>query len=278
VPAKGHEFAVADFSAIEARVLAWIAGEEWRLEVFRTHGKIYEASASAMFGVPVELIKKGNPEYALRAKGKIAELALGYQGSAGALVQMGALDMGLQEEDLPDIVHRWRAANRRIQDFWYTVERCAADCIERGVPVTLPHGVRFTRDDQRMAVRLPSGRELFYAQPRLIPDERGWKKIYYMGMGQKSHKWELLPTYGGKLVENIVQAVARDCLANAVLNLMGAGYKINFHIHDEVILEIPKNGSQSLEEAIKLMCQIPEWAKGLPLNADGFVGSYYKKE
>mgnify|MGYP001028206054 CR=1 FL=1 len=278
VPAEGCEFAVADFSAIEARVLAWIAGEEWRLEVFRTHGKIYEASASAMFGVPVERIKKGNPEYALRAKGKIAELALGYQGSVGALVQMGALDMGLREEDLPDIVHRWRASNRRIQDFWYTIERCAVDCIERGTPITLPRGVRFTRDDQRMAIQLPSGRELSYAQPCLVPDERGWKKIYYMGMGQKSHKWELLPTYGGKLVENIVQAVARDCLANAILNLMGAGYKINFHIHDEVVLEIPKDGSQSLEEAIKLMCKIPGWAKGLPLNADGFVGSYYKKE
>lgn len=269
VPGEGCRFAVADFSAIEARVLAWVAGEEWRLEVFRTHGKIYEASASAMFGVPVEKIKKGNPEYALRAKGKIAELAL---------VQMGALRMGLKEEDLPDIVRRWRASNRRIQDFWYAVERYAVECIESGAPASLPCGVSFSRDTERMMVLLPSGRKLSYVQPRLLPDDRGWKRIYYMGLGQKSHKWELLQTYGGKLAENIVQAIARDCLANAILNLREAGYRINFHIHDEVILEIPRDGSQSLEEAIRLMCRAPGWASGLPLNADGFVGDYYKKE
>ena len=269
VPGEGCRFAVADFSAIEARVLAWVAGEEWRLEVFRTHGKIYEASASAMFGVPVEKIKKGNPEYALRAKGKIAELAL---------VQMGALRMGLKEEDLPDIVRRWRASNRRIQDFWYAVERYAVECIESGAPASLPCGVSFSRDTERMMVLLPSGRKLSYVQPRLLPDDRGWKRIYYMGLGQKSHKWELLQTYGGKLAENIVQAIARDCLANAILNLREAGYRINFHIHHEVILEIPRDGSQSLEEAIRLMCRAPGWASGLPLNADGFVGDYYKKE
>ncbi len=278
IPGEGCRFAVADFSAIEARVLAWLAGEEWRLEVFRTHGKIYEASAAAMFGVPVEKIRKGNPEYALRAKGKIAELALGYQGAAGALVQMGALRMGLKEEDLPDIVRRWRASNRRIQDFWYAAERYASECIEFGIPSTMACGVSFSRDEERMMVRLPGGRKLSYVQPRLVPDERGRKRIYYMGLGQKSHKWELLQTYGGKLTENIVQAVARDCLANAMTNLRVAGYRINFHIHDEVVLEIPAGGSQSLGEAIRLMCQAPDWAAGLPLNADGFVGDYYKKE
>lgn len=197
IPGEGCRFAVADFSAIEARVLAWLAGEEWRLKVFRTHGRIYEASAAAMFGVPVEKIRKGNPEYALRAKGKIAELALGYQGAAGALVQMGALRMGLKEEDLPDIVRRWRASNRRIQDFWYAAERYAAECIEYGIPSTMPCGVSFLRDGERMMVQLPSGRRLSYVQPRLVPDERGRKRIYHMGMGQKSHKWELIPTYGG---------------------------------------------------------------------------------
>lgn len=278
VPAAGCRFAVADFSAIEARVLAWLAGEEWRLEVFRTHGRIYEASASAMFGVPVERIRKGNPEYALRAKGKIAELALGYQGAAGALVQMGALRMGLSEEDLPDIVNRWRASNRRIQDFWYAVERHVADCIEYGTSSSLPCGVSFFRDAERMMIQLPSGRRLSYVQPRLVPDGMNRKRIYYMGIGQKSHKWELIPTYGGKLTENIVQAVARDCLANALVTLWEHGYRICFHIHDEVVLEIPAGGNQSLEEAIRLMCRIPPWAQGLPLNADGFVGNYYKKE
>lgn len=278
VPAPGYHFAVADFSAIEARVLAWLAGEEWRLEVFRTHGRIYEASAGAMFGVAVERIQKGNPEYALRAKGKIAELALGYQGAVGALVQMGALRMGLKEEDLPDIVSRWRASNRRIQDFWYAVERRAAACVENGTASSLPCGVSFSRDDGRMMVRLPSGRDLSYVGPRMVPDGAGRKRIYYMGMGQKSHKWEAVQTYGGKLTENIVQAVARDCLANAMGNLWDAGYRICFHIHDEVVLEIPDRGSQSLEEAIGLMCRTPPWARGLPLNADGFTGDYYKKE
>ena len=278
VPGEGYRFAVADFSAIEARVLAWLAGEEWRLEVFRTHGMIYEASAGAMFGVPVEKIRKGNPEYALRAKGKIAELALGYQGAAGALVQMGALQMGIKEEDLPDIVRRWRASNRRIQDFWYAVERYALDCIETGAAASLPCGVSFYRDAGRMMVQLPSGRSLSYVEPSLASDERNRKRIYYKGMDQKSHKWGMIQTYGGKLTENIVQAVARDCLANAMMNLQSAGYRICFHIHDEVALEILEGGGQSLEEAIQLMCQAPPWAAGLPLNADGFVGDYYKKE
>lgn len=278
IPAAGHEFAVADFSAIEARVIAWLSGEEWRLDVFRTHGKIYEASASAMFGVPIELIKKGNPEYDLRQKGKVAELALGYQGASGALIQMGALRMGLHEEDLPDIVHRWRGSNRRIVDFWYSVEQRAVECVKYGVVSSLPHGITFTRDESRLMIILPSGRRLFYNEPRLTPNERGFESLWFMGQNQTSKKWELVQTYGGKLVENIVQAVARDCLAYAMVNLHNAGYKINFHIHDEIISEIPIGGTQSLDEAIELMCRIAPWAEGLPLNADGFTGNYYKKE
>jgi len=278
IPGEGCRFAVADFSAIEARVIAWLAGETWRLEVFRTHGKIYEASASTMFGVPIDRIRKGNPEYSLRAKGKVAELALGYQGSAGALIQMGALQMGLKEEDLPDIVRRWRASNRRIVDLWRAVERHAAKCIESGVSSSLPNGITFSRDAGRLMVTLPSGRKLFYVQPRLIPNERNPDQIHYMGQNQKTNKWELVPTYGGKLVENIVQAVARDCLANAMMNLKEAGYRICFHIHDEVILEVPDGSGQSLDEAIRIMCMAPAWAEGLPLNADGFTGDYYKKE
>ncbi|WP_346904607.1 DNA polymerase [Faecalicatena contorta] len=278
VPAAGHEFAVADFSAIEARVIAWLAGEEWRLDVFRTHGKIYEASASTMFGVDIDLIRKGNPEYALRAKGKVAELALGYQGASGALIQMGALNMGLKEEELPDIVKRWRASNRRIVDLWYSVEQAAVECVKTGMPRTLPCNVSFARDSRFLMVMLPSGRKLFYSSPRLIPNDRGYDSLWFMGMNQTSKKWENIQTYGGKLTENIVQAVARDCLANAMMNLQYAGYKINFHIHDEVILEIPRDGIQSLDEAIRLMCINPPWATGLPLNADGFTGDYYKKE
>ncbi len=278
VPGEGCHFAVADFSAIEARVIAWMAGEQWRLEVFRTHGKIYEASASSMFGVPIEMIKKGNPEYALRAKGKVAELALGYQGASGALIQMGALNMGLTEEELPDIVTRWRGANRRIVDLWYKVERSVVECIEYGVISTLPCGVAFARDMDVLEIRLPSGRSLYYQKPQLILDERGFKRIYFMGMNQTSKKWELTQTYGGKLTENIVQAVARDCLAHAMVNLVAAGYRINFHIHDEVILEIPDGSGQSLDDAVKIMCSVPPWATGLPLNADGFEGNYYKKE
>lgn len=278
VPGEGCRFVVADFSAIEARVISWLASEEWRLQVFRTHGKIYEASASSMFGVDIDLIKKGNPEYALRAKGKVAELALGYQGSKGALIQMGALAMGIQEEELPDIVSRWRSANRRIVDLWYSIERCAVDCVKTGKASALPKGIYFTRDENYLMITLPSGRRLFYYHPEVHPNERGYDQIWYTGVNQKTKKWETIETYGGKLTENIVQAVARDCLTDAMEHLTGAGYKINFHIHDEVILECPNSSTQSLEEAIRIMCIPPVWAEGLPLNADGFEGPYYKKE
>lgn len=278
IPSPGKIFAIADFSAIEARVIAWLSGEEWRMEVFRTHGKIYEASASAMFGVPIELISKGNPEYALRQKGKVAELALGYQGASGALITMGALNMGLAEEELPDIVRRWRSSNKRIVDFWYSVEQRAVECVKYGVMSSMQKGITFTRDESRLMIILPSGRRLFYNEPRLIPNERGYESLWFMGQNQTSKKWELTQTYGGKLVENIVQAVARDCLANSMKNLYAAGYDMNFHIHDEIISEIAIGGSQSLEDAIKLMCELPVWAEGLPLNADGFTSTYYKKD
>lgn len=277
VPREGHEFVVADFSAIEARVISWLAAEEWRLEVFRTHGKIYEASASSMFGVPIEKITKGNPEYALRAKGKVAELALGYQGSKGALVQMGALNMGLSEEELPDIVKRWRAANKRIVDFWYLCQNCAAETVEYGVVNQIQHGITFSRDENYLMIQLPSGRTLFYPQPGVQENSWGSKVITYMGVGA-TKKWVQLETYGGKLVENIVQAVARDLLANAIRNMMFGDYIVNFHIHDEIVAEVPKGSNLTLDRAIELMCKAPAWAEGLPLNADGFTGDFYKKE
>lgn len=278
IPGEGCRFIVADFSAIEARVLAWLAGEEWRLDVFRTYGKIYEASASAMFGVPIEKIKKGNPEYALRGKGKVVELALGYQGGARALVNMGALSMGLSEEELPDIVSRWRKSNRRIQDFWYAVENNAVDTVQYGTAHTMPKGISFYRDRDYLFIRLPSGRDLFYYHPELVTNAYGRSAVRFYGTSQTTKKWELTETYGGKLTENIVQAVARDLLCSAMMNLYRAGYAIRFHIHDEVILEVPEESGKSRDEAIRLMCTLPGWAKGLPLDAAGFEGYYYRKD
>lgn len=279
VPADGCHFVVADYSAIEARVTAWLAGEQWRLEVFRTHGKIYEASASAMFGVPIETIVKGNENYKLRAKGKVAELALGYGGGAGALIAMGALNMGLTESELPDIVKRWRASSRRIYDFWYTVQRAAQEAVEYGTITSISHGVTFSRDENFLFIKLPSGRELFYRSPMLRPNERNDKELWYLGVNQKNKKWEYISSWGGKLVENIVQAVSRDVLCNAINNLMQAGYRICFHIHDEVVLEVPDTSTdKNLDDAIKRMCALPPWANGLPLNAAGFESSFYQKD
>lgn len=278
VPRAGCHFCIADFSAIEARVIAWLAGEQWRMDVFRSHGKIYEASASTMFGVPIDKIKKGNPEYALRAKGKVAELALGYQGAKGALIRMGALDMGLLEEDLPDIVKRWRGSNKRIVDLWKAVQQYALEAVQYGMISTLPCGLRFHRDQNNLFITLPSGRTLFYNEPSVTSDALGRPQIQYLGLNQTNKKWMKINTYGGKLVENIVQAVARDLLANAMVNLYRGGYTINFHIHDEVICEVQDGGTQTLEQAIGYMCMLPQWAQGLPLNADGFISNYYKKD
>lgn len=283
VPSEGHKFVVADFSAIEARVIAWLAGEEWRQEVFRTHGKIYEASASAMFGVPIEKIKKGNPEYALRAKGKVAELALGYQGSAGALVQMGALDMNLSEDELPDIVRRWRASNKRIVALWYAAENAALECMKTAKQTGINKGIIFSREADIihgldfMTVTLPSGRKLFYAHPYLAPNAWGNDSLHYTGMNQTSKKWCELETYGGKLVENIVQAIARDCLAVAMERLHKNGFNIVMHIHDEVVIDCPVE-SADLDTACEIMCEPIPWADGLLLKAAGFTGDYYMKD
>lgn len=276
---EGHTFVVADFSAIEARVISWLAGEQWRLDVFKTHGKIYEASASQMFGVPIEKIKKGNPEYELRQKGKVAELALGYQGGPGALIQMGALEKGLSEEELPEIVQRWRGSNKRIVDLWHTIQNCTINCLKTGQTQVMKKNIYFSIENGNLVVTLPSKRQLFYIQPRLETNQFGSEALSYMGQNQTTKKWERIPTYGGKLTENLVQAIARDCLANAIKNLVSSGFKVLFHIHDECICEVPKNDPKySLENAIKIMCQVPKWAEGLPLNADGFTSDYYKKE
>ena len=245
VPAKGCKFVVADFSAIEARVIAWLAKETWRQEVFRTHGKIYEASASAMFGVPIEKIKKGNPEYKLRQKGKIAELALGYGGSAGALINMGALKMGLSEDELPDIVHRWRKANPNITRLWYQLENAALQAVQTCTPVGV-NGCIFRREgdfatkQDFLTVQLPSGRKLFYARPHIGKNRFDSDSLHYYGVSQAGKKWADLETYGGKLTENIVQAIARDCLAVTLQRLEDAGYQTVMHIHDEAVIDCPE--------------------------------------
>lgn len=278
----GRKLVDADFSSIEARVISWLAGEHWRLEVFRTHGKIYEASASQMFGVPIEKIKKGNPEYALRQRGKVAELALGYQGSTGALITMGALTMGIPEEDLPDIVSRWREANKRIVDLWYRVEGAAVSVIQSGMPAGV-NCLLFAReydaenDLDFLTVTLPSGRKLYYAQPELGVNQWGKPSISYYGVNQTTKQWCALETYGGKLVENVVQAIARDCLAIAIEHLEAAGYPVVFHIHDEVVIDcLPEQAN--LDEVTRLMTLPIPWAPDLPLNADGWVGDFFRKD
>lgn len=417
IPAPGCKFIVADFSAIEARVIAWLAGEKWRLDVFQTHGKIYEASAAAMFKVPIESIDKGSP---MRQKGKVAELACiaegqlvltdiglvpieeitlqhqvwdgeefvrheglicrgfkevmtyegltatpnhfvwiegqsepvrfkdaatsgahllrtgigrqavrvggdyqpgkemekrlercsgaeyrgkakvydilnagprhrftvsnclvhncGYQGGPGALVSMGALKMGLKEEELPGIIKAWRAASPNIVQFWYDVERAALEAVREKKAVSLQHGLTFSYESGIMFIRLPSGRRLAYVRPRIENDPRFDKPVLtYEGTDQKTKQWGRLNTYGGKLVENIVQATARDCLAEAMLRLDEAGYRIVMHVHDEVVLEVPE-GTGSLEEACEITGQAIPWAPGLPMRADGFETYYYKKD
>lgn len=282
IASSGNKLVDADFSAIEARVISWIAGEQWRLEVFRTHGKIYEASASQMFGVPIEKIKKGNPEYALRQKGKVAELALGYQGSSGALIAMGAMKMGIPEEDLPEIVSRWRDSNKRIVDLWYSLENAAVSVIQTGMPCGL-RGLYLAReyDAQNnldfLTITLPSGRKLFYASPSLGMNTWNRPSILYKGVNQKTRQWTQLETYGGKLVENVVQAIARDCLALAIEHLEDAGFHVVFHIHDEVVIDCPADKAD-LDKVVEIMTQQVPWAPDLPLNADGWVGDFFRKD
>lgn len=282
VASDGNVLIDADFSAIEARVISWLAGEQWRLDVFKTHGKIYEASASQMFGVPIERIKKGNPEYALRQKGKVAELALGYQGGAGALINMGALDMGIPEDDLPDIVQRWRDTNKRICDLWYKMNSSAVEAISTGSSVGVGRLLVSCEYDavhevKYLTVLLPSGRKLYYNSPQIGENKWGGPSISYMGMDQTTKKWKRIETYGGKLVENCVQAVARDCLAQAIENLEKEGLPVVFHIHDEVVIDC-RADTATLDDVVNIMSRPIPWAPGLPLNADGWVGGFFKKD
>ena len=275
IPSEGCTLMVADFSAIEARVIAWLAGEKWRMNVFNGHGKIYEASAAQMFKVPIESIGKTSP---LRQKGKISELALGYQGAKGALITMGALKMGLEESELPGLVTAWRQANPNIVQLWYDVENAAIRAVEGKTSASIQLGINFSYESGFLFITLPSGRRLAYVKPRIEVEERFNKSgITYEGMDQTTKQWCRLKTYGGKLVENIVQAIARDCLRDSMLRLDAAGYRIVMHVHDEVILDAPI-GKGTLEEACAIMGQPLDWAPGLPLRADGYETPYYKKD
>ncbi len=281
IPSEGNKFVVADFSAIEARVIAWLAGEQWVNEVFATHGKIYEATASQMFGVPVDRIAKGNPEYALRQKGKVATLALGYQGGTSALIAMGALQMGLTEEELPDIVHRWRQANPRIRDLWYAVENAALSVMQTAQPQAI-YGLIFALEGDLvygqsfLTVKLPSGRKLYYPKPFLKENQFGKLALHYYTVGQQSRKWEVASTYGGKMTENIVQAVARDCLAVTLERIAAKHLPVVFHVHDEVIIDAPME--TTVDEICDLMAEPIPWAPGLILKGAGFESSYYMKD
>ena len=268
VPREGDKFIVADYSAIEARVLSHLAGETWRTEVFRTGGDIYCASASQMFHVPVE--KHGQNAH-LRQKGKIAELALGYGGATGALRAMGALEMGLTEEELQPLVDMWREANPHITRYWWKIDEAVKDAIRLRIP-TRVGAVRFEYYREMLFIHLPSGRRLSYVKPRIDPNQYGGESVTYLGQDANKH-WGRIESYGPKFVENIVQAVSRDILAAAMRRLKE--YRIVGHVHDEVIIEAPRDAS--LQEVCDIMGQTPDWLPGLLLRADGYECQYYQK-
>ena len=272
IPKPGCRFVVADFSAIEARVLAWLSGEQWRLDVFTSHGKIYEASASSMFHVPMEEITKGSP---LRQKGKLAELGLGFGGAAGALISMGALDMGLTEEELPPLVAAWRKANPHITQFWWDVDAAAIKAVTEKQKTKVGK-IIFEYKSGILFITLPSGRRLSYVKPRMAVNRFGRDSLTYEGISENK-KWSRIETYGPKLVENIVQGTARDLLAEAMLRVEKKGYPIVMHCHDEIIAEVPE-GSGSVDEMCEIMAIQPKWAEGLPLRADGYSCSFYQKQ
>ena len=272
IPKPGCRFVVADFSAIEARVLAWLSGEQWRLDVFTSHGKIYEASASSMFHVPMEEITKGSP---LRQKGKLAELGLGFGGAAGALISMGALDMGLTEDELPPLVAAWRKANPHITQFWWDVDAAAVKAVTEKQKTKVGK-IIFEYKSGILFITLPSGRKLSYVKPRMAVNKFGRDGLTYEGISENK-KWSRIETYGPKLVENIVQGTARDLLAEAMLRVEKKGYPIVMHCHDEIIAEVPE-GIGSVDEMCEIMAVQPEWAAGLPLRADGYSCSFYQKQ
>ena len=274
VAVEGSRFIVADFSAIEARVLAWLADEKWRMEVFANGGDIYCASASAMFKVPVE---KHGVNQELRAKGKVAELACGYGGGVSALKAFGADKMGLSDDDMQTIITKWRKTNKKISNIWRIMENCAKYAVKHKTTKHCRKGISFEYRDKFLFVHLPSGRKISYFNPKIVKDNEGKEHLTYEGSSQTNSGWSKQSTWGGKIVENIVQAIARDCLATAMLNLDYCGYKIVMHVHDEVIIEMPK-GVGTLDKVLQVMRHPLKWAKCLVLNAEGYETEYYRKD
>ena len=272
IPKPGCRFVVADFSAIEARVMGWLSGEEWVLDVFRGDGKLYEMTASRMFGIPMAEIGKGSPE---RAKGKVASLACQYGGSTGALVSMGALDMGLTEDELPLLVAAWRKANPHMVQFWWDVDAAAIKAVTEKQRTKVGR-IIFEYKSGILFITLPSGRKLSYVKPRMAVNRFGRDGLTYEGISENK-KWSRIETYGPKLVENIVQGTASDLLAEAMLRVEKKGYPIVMHCHDEIIAEVPE-GIGSVDEMCEVMAVQPEWAEGLPLRADGYQCNFYQKQ
>ena len=274
IPKKNHRFIIADFSAIEARIIAYLSNEKWRIDVFNTHGKIYEASASKMFKVDIDEITK---ESELRQKGKIAELALGYQGGVGALVSMGAYNMNLCESELIEIVKAFRSSNPNIVKLWNNAQKAFIEAVKNKSVVHIDKNISFIYEGNILFIKLPSGRRLSYIRPKIDYDNIFNKYIItYEGIDPTTKKSKRLTTYGGKLVENIVQAIARDVLAQSMINLKNHGFNIVMHVHDEIVLEVEDNVS-SIEEICEIMCKENKYLKGLKLKADGFESKYYKK-
>lgn len=277
---KGKVFSVADFSAIEARVISWLADEDWRMEVFRGDGKIYEATGSKMFNVPISAITKGS---VLRDKSKISELALGYEGSLGALKRMGGERMGLSDTEMMSLVRKWRSANPAIVDMWAELDNASKQAVKYHTKVSATcRNIVFDCDDTYMTIQLPSGRKLFYMHPHFRTKKVGnstIQSLYYEGIIQETKQWGAVDTYGGKLTENIVQATARDLLGNSMLNLEVAGYLPVCHIHDECLVEVPEeNAKEHYDEMVRIMSTPPDWALDLPLRADGYTTPFYLKD
>lgn len=278
IPSEGRRFIVADFSAIEARVVAWLADEQWVLDVFKGHGKIYEATASQMFKVSFETIAKGHSNYELRAKGKVATLACGYQGGVNALITMGALKSGIPEEELQGLVDQWREANPNIVKLWYKVEKAAVKAVKEKTTVRVAHGVQYRYKSGILFADLPSGRSLAYMNARIKPDPNFNKDgLVFDGMDQVKKKWMSHRTYGGRLVENLVQAISRDCLAVSMMRVDAEGFEIDMHVHDELIADV-EIGRGSVEELTEIMGRPIDWAPGLPLSAAGYECDFYQKD
>lgn len=284
IPRRKNEFLISDFHAIEAVLSAWLSGEEWRLEVFRGAGMIYEASAAQMFHVEADSIKRADgtkgENYSLRAKGKIAELALGYGGGVNALIAMGALDMGIPEEELPDIVTKWRNASPKIKEFWHILELACRKCIKHHTIEYLPKNLAVFYELGFMFIKLPSGRLLSYFKPTLQVKSTKFgmrEEITYDGLDQEHNKWTRIHTWGGKLFENVIQAIARDILCHALANLDKAGLPVVMHVHDEAIVDVPKD-EYTVDQMNNLMADLPDWGKDIPLEADGFKSNFYMKD